>query len=135
MRALFLCIYNSARSQLAEGLARELGQGKVEAFSAGLQATGVNPYAARVMAEIGIDISGQRSKSVEEFLNEKFDFVITLCSGAEAVCPVFPGQATRLHWPLADPARTKGTEEEMLNAFRRVRDDLKAKIESLLGSL
>lgn len=120
---------------MAEGLARELGKGKIEVYSAGLEATGVNPNAVKVMKEIGIDISGQRSKSLEEFKDQKFDFVITLCSEAEEACPVLPGEAKRLHWPFLDPAQVKGGEGEILQAFRRVRDGLKIKLHGFLSTL
>lgn len=120
---------------MAEGLAREMGQGKIEAYSAGLEATGVNPHAIIVMKEIGIDISSQRSKSIEEFKDQKFDFVITLCSEAEERCPVLPGEAKRLYWPFLDPAQVKGNEEEILQAFRRVRDGLKLKLQGLLSTI
>lgn len=134
-QVLFLCIYNSARSQMAEGLAREMGQGKIDAYSAGLEATGVNPHAITVMKEIGIDISSQQSKSVEEFKGQKFDFIITLCSEAEERCPVLPGEAKRLHWPFLDPAQVQGSEDEILAVFRRVRDGLKIKLQGFLSSL
>jgi arsenate reductase len=131
-KVLFICVYNSARSQMAEGLAGELGKGKIEAYSAGHSATTVNPYAIRVMREIGVDISGQRSKSLEVFKNQEFDFVITLCSEAEESCPVMPGKANKLHWPFPDPARVRGGEEEILDSFRRVRDELKVRIQDFL---
>lgn len=133
-KVLFLCVYNSARSQIAEGLARDLGKGKIEAYSAGLSATMVNPYAIQVMREIGVDISGQRSKSLEVYKNQEFDFVITLCSEAEESCPVMPGKAKRLHWPFPDPARVRGGEEEILDSFRRVRDELKVRIQNFLNT-
>ena len=120
---------------MAEGLAREMGRDKIEAYSAGLEATGVNPHAIKVMEEIGIDISSQRSKSVDEYKDQKFDFVITLCSKVEEACPTLPGEAKRLHWPFLDPGRVEGTEEEILTAFRRVRDGLKIKLHSLLSTL
>ncbi len=131
-RILFICVYNSARSQIAEGIARYLGEGKLEAYSAGLQATGVNPYAIEVMQEIGIDISGQHSKSVQEYIDEKFDYVVTLCSEAEGKCPVFPGDAIVLHWPLKDPNLAGNTREEKLETFRLIRDDLFDRINKLL---
>ncbi len=131
-KVLFLCVYNSARSQIAEGLAGELGKGRIEAYSAGLSATTVNPYAIQVMKEIGVNISSQRSKSLEVFTNQQFDFVITLCSEAEESCPVMPGEAKRLHWPFPDPARVRGGEKEILDSFRRVRDELQVRIQDFL---
>jgi arsenate reductase len=127
---LFLCVANSARSQMAEGIARRLlGEG-VLVQSAGSTPSTVNPLAVRAMAEIGIDISAQSSKSVESIRAEDVDTVVTLC--AEEVCPVWLYRAQRLHWPLADPARAEGAEEERLAAFRAVRDELGARIRRLL---
>lgn len=117
---------------MAEGLAREMGKGKIEAYSAGLKATGVNLYAIKVMKEIGIDISGQRSKSLEEYQNRKFDFVITLCSEAEEACPVLPAEIKRLYWPFPDPGQVSKTEAGTLTAFRYVRDALQAKLQRFL---
>jgi arsenate reductase (thioredoxin) len=127
-KILFLCMANSARSQMAEGLAREL-YGK-EAFvqSAGSKPSRVNPLAAKAMAELGIDISSHRSKSVEEIDPSTVDTVITLC--AEEVCPVFLGKAERIHWPLPDPASSAGTEGEKLQKFREVRDEILKRLKS-----
>lgn len=132
MKILFICVYNSARSQIAEGLARHLGQGKIEVFSAGLQATGVNPYAVEVMREIDIDISDQRSKSAQEYTDEEFDYVVTLCSEAEGKCPVFPGDGVVLHWPMQDPNQAGNTRDEKLAAFRQIRDEISQRIVKLL---
>lgn len=127
-KVLFLCTENSCRSQMAEGILRHLKGSKFEVFSAGLRPSVVNPIAIKVMAEIGIDISGHRSKSVDEFQGLGFDFVITTCDGARETCPVFPGKARHLHWGFNDPAAVKGSEEEILSAFRKVRDEIKSKI-------
>lgn len=133
MKALVLCTGNSARSQMAEALLRETAAGRFEVESAGLEPQGVNPLAIQAMAEIGIDISAQRSKSVEEFRGRTdFDYVITVCDHAAANCPVFPGGATRLHWSTMDPAATAGTDEERLTVFRRVRDELHARVSAFL---
>ncbi len=118
---------------MAEGLARELGKRKLKAFSAGLEATKVSPYAIKVMKEIGIDISKQRSKSLDEFKDEKFDYIISLCSEAEDACPILPGEGKRLHWPFLNPEQTEGSEEEILDAFRAIRDAIKAKLEDFLS--
>ena len=130
-RILFLCVANSARSQMAEGLARHLFGGAVEAQSAGSAPSRVNPYAIRVMEEIGVDISGQTSKSVETIDPKSVDLVVTLC--AEEVCPVFLSDAPRLHWPIEDPDRKDAdlTEEERLDHFRRARDQIRTRIEIL----
>ncbi len=126
---LFLCVANSARSQMAEGLAKARFGDVVNVQSAGSLPSRVNPLAIRALAEIGIDITHQRSKSVAEIDPATVDTVITLC--AEEVCPVFLGKAKRLHWPLPDPAAVEGTGDERLEAFRRVRDELKQRIETL----
>lgn len=134
-RILFLCVANSARSQMAEGLARRILGVSAEVISAGSQPSKVNPYAIEAMAEISIDISGHRSKSVGEIEPDGIDLVITLC--AEEVCPVFPGRVRRLHWPIADPASTDTslTSADMRTRFRTARDQIKARIEILAGLL
>lgn len=128
---LFLCVANSARSQMAEGLARAMAPAGVEVFSAGSEPATVNPDAVRAMAEIGVDISPQRSKGIPEVDPERIDTVVTLC--AEEVCPVYPGHVLRLHWPHDDPAATAGDDDARLAAFRRVRDQLRGRIAGLLG--
>ena len=120
-----MCTHNSARSQMAEGLLRHLTEDRFEAYSAGTEATHVRPQALRVMSELGIDISGQESKTLDRYLGEPFDYVITVCDEANEACPFFPGAAERLHWSLPDPAAAEGTEEERLEVFRSVRDRLK----------
>ena len=129
---LFLCSGNSARSQMAEGFMKQLGTGRWEAQSAGVFSSYVHPLAIRVMEEAGIDISEQASKSMDQFLNEKYDCVITLCDHAAKFCPAFGGQGKRLHWSFDDPAAAIGTIEERLVVFRRVRDEIKANIEAFL---
>ena len=131
-RVLFLCTHNSARSQMAEGLLRHLAGDRFEAMSAGTEATRVRPQAIEVMGEIGIDISHQESKTLERYLGEPFDYVVTVCDDANEACPVFPGAESRLHWSLEDPASATGTEEERLGVFRSVRDELKERIEQEL---
>jgi arsenate reductase len=118
---------------MAEGLFRHFAGDSFEVLSAGIKPTQVNPLAVKVMGEIGIDISGQRSKSVTGFLNDKFDYVITVCDSARRTCPVFPGEYERLHWNLEDPAEAQGTEEERLIVFRRVRNKIKERVISFLG--
>jgi arsenate reductase (thioredoxin) len=124
-RVLFLCTHNSARSQMAEGLLRHLAADRFEAHSAGTEATHVRPLAIRAMEEIGVDISGQESKTLERYLREPFDYVITVCDDANEACPFFPGAERRLHWSLPDPSAAEGTEEERLAVFRTVRDELR----------
>jgi arsenate reductase (thioredoxin) len=133
-RVLFLCTHNSARSQMAEGLLRALGGDRFEAFSAGTEATHVRPLAIRAMAELGIDIAGQHSKTLERYLDQPFDAVITVCDQANEACPVFLGARRRLHWSFPDPSRAEGDEREQLEVYRQVRDGLRARIErELLG--
>jgi two-component system phosphate regulon sensor histidine kinase PhoR len=130
---LFLCTANSCRSQMAEGFARAmLGNGD-RAFSAGTEPKGVHPLAVRAMNEVGIDISGQRSKAIEEIPLDEVDQLITLCGDAAEHCPVLPGKIARSHWPLPDPARAEGSEEEVMNVFRRVRDDIRRRVQALLA--
>ena len=123
---LFLCVANSARSQMAEGLARSLAPEGVKILSAGSMPAKVSPYAIEVMSEIGIDLSTHHSKSVDDIPKEAIATVITLC--AEEVCPVFPGEVEKLHWPHQDPADTFGSNDEILESFRRVRDEIRAKL-------
>src|SRR5262245_49116634 len=127
-RVLFLCTHNSARSQMAEGLLRHLSGGRVEAHSAGTAATAVRPLAIRAMAELGIDVGGQTSKTLERYLAEPFDVVVTVCDDANEACPVFPGARERRHWSLPDPSRATGGEAEQLAVYRRVRDELRRRI-------
>jgi len=131
-RVLFLCTHNSARSQMAEGLLRYLAGDRLEAYSAGTEATHVRPLAIRAMEEIGIDISSQESKTLDRYLGEPFEYVITVCDDANEACPFFPGATTRLHWSLRDPSQARGSEEERLAVFRSVRDELRSRIEQEL---
>ena len=134
-RVLFLCVGNSCRSQMAEGLLRDMAPERFEVHSAGAVASGLSPTAVRVMAELGIDISHQKSKPVEEYAGQTFDCVITVCDRSENnPCPVFLGEAgSRLHWPFEDPAYARGEEEEVLGVFRRVRDQIRDRLEQFVG--
>ena len=127
-RVLILCTGNSARSQMAEGLLRHIAGDRFEVESAGTVASFVRPQAIAAMAEIGIDISGHRSKCLDEFLDTEFDYVITVCDNANETCPVFPGKATRIHWSFDDPAGATGSEIEVAQAFSRIRDEIAAKL-------
>jgi arsenate reductase len=129
-RVLFLCVHNSARSQMAEGLLRARAGDRFEVASAGSVPTALHPLAVRALAELGIDISRQRSKNVSEFVEQSFDDVITLCT--EEVCPVFPGTARRLHWDLPDPAAIQGTEDERLQAFRQIAAELELRLDEFV---
>jgi arsenate reductase len=125
-RVLILCTGNSARSQMAEGLLRALAGDRFEVFSAGSKPSHVNPFAIEAMRQRGIDISGQRSKHLGEYLDQPFDYVITVCDNAAETCPIFPGKAQRIHWSFPDPAAAQGSDADVLAAFVRVRDDLEA---------
>lgn len=128
IRVLILCTGNSARSQMAEGLLRAIAGERFEVFSAGSKPSVVNPYAIRAMARRGIDISGQRSKHLSEYIDQPFAYVITVCDQAAETCPLFPGKAQRIHWSFPDPAAVQGSDEEILAAFEQVRDDLERKL-------
>jgi arsenate reductase (thioredoxin) len=135
-RVLFLCTGNSARSQMAEAFLRKYGGDYFEAYSAGFEPKGINPYTIQVMNEVGIDISGQRSKHISEYLwKMQFGYVITVCSRAEQNCPIFPGVTTRLHWPFDDPAACEGSQEECLSQFRAVRDQIEQKVRAWVGEM
>ena len=123
-RVLILCTGNSARSQMAEGLLRQMGGDRFEVSSAGVSPTRVRPEAIEVMREIGIDISNHHSKSVEQFNGQEFDYVITVCDNANEQCPVFAGRTQRLHWSFDDPPAVEGDEDARLAVFRRVRDEI-----------
>lgn len=132
-RVLILCTENSCRSQMAEGVLRHFGGNKFEVFSAGTKPSQVNKKGIKVMKEIGIDISGHRSKHMDEFKDQEMDYVITVCDNAKESCPVFPGKAQRLHWSFPDPPK-QGVEDEVLNEFRRVRDLIVEKFKSFAQS-
>jgi arsenate reductase len=129
---LFLCTHNSARSQMAEGLLRSLGGDRFEPFSAGTEATHVRPLAIRAMAELGIDISKQESKTLDRYLGDRFDAVITVCDQANESCPVFAGARQRLHWSFPDPSTAQGSEDEQLAVYRQVRDAIRDRIQDEL---
>lgn len=128
-KVLFICTHNSARSQMAEGFLNALHGDKYEAYSAGINPAKVNPYAIEVMAEIGIDVSKHRSKSIEEFRGKNFEYVVTVCDHARETCPFFPEGEIFLHKGFMDPAEFKGTEDEVLTEVKRVRDEIKDWIE------
>ena len=133
MNILFLCVANSARSQIAEGLARKIFGSKASIQSAGSQPGSVNPNAIQVLKEVGIDISGQHSKSVETIASDQLDLIITLC--AEEVCPIVPGKISKLHWPLPDPAGATGDGETILVKFRECRDQITQRLQNLKDNL
>lgn len=133
-RVLILCTGNSARSQMAEGLLRRIAGERFEVESAGVAPSSVRPEAIEAMAEVGIDISEHRSKSTDEFLHRHFDYVITVCDNAKENCPIFPGEAKRMHWSFDDPAFVEGTAEEKLAAFRRIRDEIRARLNAFVES-
>lgn len=131
-RVLILCTGNSARSQMAEGLLRDIAGDRFDVESAGTIASFVRPQAIAAMAEIGIDISGHRSKCLDEFLNTEFDYVITVCDNANETCPVFPGAAKRIHWSFDDPAEATGSEDQVAAVFRRVRDEIARRLRTFV---
>jgi arsenate reductase (thioredoxin) len=131
-RVLFLCTHNSARSQMAEGLLRDLAGDQFEVMSAGTEATHVRPLAVRAMEEIGVDISSQESKTLDRYLDQPFAYVITVCDDANEACPFFPAAQSRLHWSFEDPSKAEGTEEERLAVFRRVRDGIRDRAQAEL---
>lgn len=132
-RVLILCTGNSARSQMAEGLLRHDGGERFEVESAGTHPSSVRPEAVEAMREIGVDISGQRSKFVDEFAGQEFDCVITVCDNAKENCPVFPSKTERVHWSFDDPAAAAGGQEERLAVFRRVRDEIRGRLREWAG--
>ena len=134
-RVLILCTGNSARSQMAEGFLRHDAGERFEVRSAGVDPSAVRPQAIEVMREVGIDISNQRSKSVDEFTGEEFDYVITVCDNANERCPIFPGKTKRIHWSFADPAAATGDEAARLAVFRRVRDQIRQRFSEWVSAL
>jgi arsenate reductase len=131
-KVLFVCTHNSARSQIAEGLLRHLGADTYHVYSAGTEQTFVRPQAVEVMAEVGIDISQQTSKTLEQYLHDGFDEVITVCDDANESCPVFPNVKHRRHWNFPDPSKAKGSEDEQLEVYRAMRDAIQKRIEEEL---
>ena len=134
-KVMFLCTANSCRSQMAEGFAKEIYKGVVEVYSAGLMSATVHKKAIAVMKELGINISGQKSKTIDKALLKEMDFVVTLCNNAEDLCPSTPPETRRIYWPIKDPVGTLGTEEEIMNAFRRARDEINERIKKLKDEL
>jgi arsenate reductase len=135
IKVMFLCTANSCRSQIAEGFAKHFGRGVIEPYSAGLFAFYVHPRAIAVMKEAGIDITNQKSEELDSSLINTMDIIITLCGHAEETCPATPPGIKRMHWPIKDPVGTVGTEEEIMGEFRRARDEIKTKIESLVSEI
>ena len=133
-RVLILCTGNSCRSQMAEAIWADLGNGEWDAYSAGSKPSGyVHPLAIEAMKELGVDIGGYESKSASDFQHQPFDLVVTVCDNAREDCPIYPEAKETLHWPFDDPADAQGTNEEKMPTFRRVRDEIKAKIGEYLG--
>jgi arsenate reductase len=134
-RVLFLCTHNSARSQMAEGFLRALAGDRFEVASAGTEPTRVHPLAKRAMHEVGIDVSGHTSKTIDALLGQPWDYVITVCDSASERCPVFPERTTRLHWSFDDPSLATGTEQDRLETFRQVRDQIIVRIREWVADL
>jgi arsenate reductase (thioredoxin) len=133
-RVLFLCTHNSARSQMAEGFLRHLAGDRFEVASAGTEATRVHALAIRAMQETGVDLSTHTSKTLESLLDRPWDYVVTVCDSANERCPVFPHQTARIHWSFEDPSQAIGTEDQRLETFRRVRDQIRARVEAWLAA-
>lgn len=133
LKVLFLCTGNSARSQMAEALLRQLGGNRFEAHSAGLDPKGMNPLTVEALAEIGLDTKGQSSKSLQIYLGQHFDHVITVCDHANEKCPAWPGKTVRHHWSFEDPAAATGSHDEQLAVFRNIREQISARIKAWLG--
>lgn len=134
-RVLFVCSGNSCRSQMAEGWARHLGGGRVEAMSAGIEAHGKNPRAISIMKEVGVDISRQESTQLTPEMIQEADIIVTVCGHADEHCPVIPAGTHKEHWPLDDPARAKGSEEAILGVFRQTRDQVRERVEDLFARI
>jgi arsenate reductase len=135
IKVMFLCTGNACRSQMAEGFARALGNGLIEAYSAGIVAAGVHPRAIAVMNELNIDISLQKSTKIDERLLKTMDVVITLCGNAEEACPRTPPEIKRIHWPINDPVGTWGSEVKIMKEFRRARDEIRKKVDDFINKL
>ncbi len=133
LRVLFLCTHNSARSQMAESLLRALAGKRFEVASAGTEATRVHPLAIRAMQEVGLDLTGHTSKTIDVFLDQPWDYVITVCDSANERCPMFPGGTTRIHWSFDDPSQAIGRDEDKLRKFRHVRDDILTRLRQWLA--
>jgi arsenate reductase len=127
-RVLILCTHNSARSQMAEGLLRSMAGDRFDVASAGTEATRVHPLAIRAMADLGVDLGRHSSKTVDGLLGEPWDYVITVCDSANEKCPIFPGRTTRLHWSFADPSQATGSDDERLEVFRKIRDQIAGRL-------
>ena len=135
-KVLFLCTGNSCRSQMAHGWLAHLGGKDFEVYSAGIETHGVNPLAIKAMKDAGVDISANTSNCIDEYLDQKLDLLVSVCSGAKEACPVFTGTVKdRQHWPFDDPAEATGTEDEVLAEFRRIRDEIEVKITEWVASL
>jgi len=135
MKILFLCTGNSCRSQIAEGWAKQLGGDQFDVYSAGIESHGKNPRAIAVMKEAGVDISKQESTKLTDQMLVSLDYVVTVCGHADEHCPILPVETEKEHWPLPDPARATGTEEEIMQVFRASRDDIKQRVADLLERL
>jgi arsenate reductase len=135
IKVLFLCTNNACRSQMAEGMLRHQAGDRFDVFSAGIEPTEVHPIAIKAMEEMGVDISGQRAKSAMEFLDQEFDYVITVCDRAKQTCPVFPGKYEKIHWDMKDPDSVTGSGREKLEAFKKARNQIQANIIRFVKSL
>ncbi|VAX14334.1 Arsenate reductase thioredoxin-coupled, LMWP family [hydrothermal vent metagenome] len=135
MKLLFLCTGNACRSQMAEGWARALASNDFEVYSAGIEAHGLNPRAVAVMRQANVDISRQESTRLSDSMLEQMDYVVTVCGHADELCPALPPGVRKEHWPLTDPAKAEGSEEDIMQVFRHSRDDIKQRVQKLLERL
>jgi len=135
MKLLFLCTGNACRSQMAEGWARVLADDDIQVYSAGIEAHGLNPRAVAVMQDAGVDISRQQSTQLSEEMLKQMDYVVTVCGHADELCPALPPGVRKEHWPLSDPAKAEGSEEEIMATFRHSRDDIKQRVQKLIARL
>lgn len=134
-QVLILCTANSARSQMAEGLLRSIANDKIDVYSAGAKPSSVNPFAIQAMQKRGIDITNHTSDSIEKYLSQSFDYIITVCDHAAESCPIFPGKAHRIHWGFPDPAAVEGNQDDILASFIKVRDGLEEKLSDWMQTL
>ena len=132
-KVIFICTENSCRSQMGEGLLRNMAGDKYDVFSAGLKPGFINPNAIKVMNELGVDISKHTSDDVTKYVGDEFDYIITVCDNANESCPIFPGKGKRIHWSFKDPADAVGNEEEVLDEFRKVRDQIKSTLKQFIS--
>jgi ArsR family transcriptional regulator, arsenate/arsenite/antimonite-responsive transcriptional repressor / arsenate reductase (thioredoxin) len=135
LRVLFLCTHNSARSQIAEAFLRTKSQAQIQAFSAGTEPISVNPFTKQVMKDLGIDIQDQKAKGLDQFQNDQFDYIVTVCDRARVLCPLFPGNPIKIHWSIADPTAVNGSQEDQYQAFRQTAKEMSDRMDNFLAGI